>query len=215
MGIPVMILGESGTGKSFSLQNLDPQTTIVIQSINKRLPFKHLNWTPWNSENKTGQLFVSDNWKNICSVLKAAPNYGKTTIIIDDCQYVMANEFMRRSSESGFTKFTEIANHMWQIVMTAQATPSNVTVYFLNHTEQGEGGKVKAKTIGKMLDEKITLEGMFTIVFKTVVDDGRYFFSTKNNGFDTVKTPMDMFSEPLINNDLQSIDQTIKQYFGV
>ena len=122
---------------------------------------------------------------------------------------------MRRCSETGFTKFTEIANHMWQIIMSAQSTPPNVSVYFMSHTEQGEGGKTKAKTIGKMLDEKITLEGMFTIVFKTVIDDGRYFFSTKNNGFDTVKTPMDMFSDTLIDNDLHTIDNTIKQYFGV
>ena len=215
MGIPVMVLGESGTGKSTSLRNLDPNSTLVIQPINKRLPFRTSDWHAWNSETKVGQLVHSDNWQYICSVISAAPSYGKTQIIIDDFQYVMAHEYMRRSDETGFKKFTEMANHIWSIVMACEKTPDNVSIYFMQHTETIEG-KIKAKTIGKMLDEKITLEGMFSIVFRSIVNsDGEHFFSTKNCGFDTVKTPMDMFSEPLIDNDLQSIDQTIKQYFGV
>ncbi len=214
MGIPVMILGESGTGKSTSLRNLNPETTIVIQPIKKRLPFRSSGWLNWDSNSKTGQLFNTDNWQIISTIISLAPSYGKTQIIIDDFQYIMAHEYMRRSDETGFKKFTEMASHIWSIVMACESTPDNVSIYFMQHTEVLEG-RTKAKTIGKMLDEKITLEGMFSIVFKTVVNDEGYFFSTKNSGFDTVKTPMDMFSEPLIDNDLQSIDQTIKQYFGV
>ena len=213
--MPVMVLGESASGKSTSLRNLDPNSTLVIQPIKKRLPFRASNWNAWDSNSKSGQLVNSDNWQYISQVISIAPAYGKTQIIIDDFQYVMAHEYMRRSDETGFKKFTEMANHIWSIVMACESTPDNVSIYFMQHTETIDG-KIKAKTIGKMLDEKITLEGMFSIVFRALVNsDGDHFFSTKNCGFDTVKTPMDMFNETLIDNDLQSIDQTIKQYFGV
>ncbi len=214
MGIPVMVLGESGTGKSASLRNLDPETTFLIQAVSKPLPFRN-NWQPITKDNPKGSIFVCDNSATICKAMAAAAVKGKTQIIIDDFQYVMANEFMRRSGETGFNKFTEIAKHAWDIIMSIQHLPPGVTVYVLSHTETNDQGKTKVKTIGKLLDEKITLEGLFTIVMRTVVDDGKYSFSTQNSGFDTVKTPMEMFDSKLIDNDLALVDQTIKSYFGV
>lgn len=209
-----MVLGESGTGKSASLRNLDPETTFLIQAVSKPLPFRN-SWQPTTKENPKGSIFVCDNAPTICKAMVAAAANGKTQIIIDDFQYVMANEFMRRSGETGFGKFTEIAKHAWDIVMAAQQLPANVTLYVLSHTETNDQGKTKVKTIGKLLDEKITLEGLFTIVMRTAVDDGNYYFSTQNSGFDTVKTPMEMFDNKLIENDLALVDQTIKSYFGV
>jgi hypothetical protein len=214
MGIPVMVLGESGTGKSASLRNLDPETTFLIQAVSKPLPFRN-SWQPTTKENPKGSIFVCDNASTICKAMVAAAANGKTQIIIDDFQYVMANEFMRRSGETGFGKFTEIAKHAWDVVMSAQQLPTNVTLYVLSHTVTTDQGRTKAKTIGKLLDEKITLEGLFSIVMGTVVDDGSYYFSTQNSGFDTVKTPMEMFDNKLIENDLALVDQTIKSYFGV
>jgi len=214
MGVSVMVLGQSGTGKSSSLRDLDPETTIVVQAVKKPLPFKS-DWKYWDSSKNVGQIITSDNSEFICKIILNSHKHGKKQIIIDDFQYVMANEFMRRSAERGYDKFTEISKHAWDIAMATQDAPEDVTIYILSHTEMGEGGQTKIKTIGKMLDEKITLEGLFSIVLKTHVEDGQYKFSTQNSGFDTVKTPMGMFEQPMIPNNLNSVDKTIREYYGI
>lgn len=214
MGIPVMVLGESGTGKSTSLRNINPEDTFLIQAVRKPLPFRN-SWTDYDDSTKQGQIIQSDDTGFISQVVSAAHSMGRDKVIIDDFQYLMANEFMRRSQETGFTKFTEIAKHVWELVMCATNAPSDVRVYFLSHTDTTDAGKIKAKTIGKLLDEKITLEGLFTIVLRSLVDDGKYMFATQNSGMDTVKSPMGMFDERFIENDLNTVDQTICEYFGV
>lgn len=212
MGIPILVMGDSGSGKTTSLRNCNPDDLILIQSISKALPFRH-NFTPWDSQSRAGSIIVTDRSHDICKAIDVFPNYGKDVIIVDDFQYTMANEFMRRSSEKGFDKFTEIARNAWNIVMAAQAAPPHVRVYFLTHTETSDRGQTKIKTIGKMLDEKITLEGMFTIVMRSMRLDGEYVFSTQTNGYDTVKTPMDLFSTETIENDLNTVDQSIKNFY--
>ena len=138
------------------------------------------------------------------------------SIVIDDCQYLMANEFMRNAKVTGFQKFTDIALNFWSLVqIVIDQLPDDVIVYFLGHIERDANGNEKFKTIGKMLDEKITIEGLFTIVLKTVVSDGKYQFSTQTNGMDTVKSPLGMFSEPLIENDLKMVDETIRDYYNI
>ena len=214
MGIPAMILGESGSGKTTSLRNLNPDEVVLIQAVNKPLPFRN-DFKPWDSDTKTGTIIVTDQSKDICRAIAAFPNYGKKIIIIDDYQYTMANEYMRRSSETGFTKFTEIARHAWNIAMAAQSAPNDVRIYLLSHVNHDDQGRIKAKTIGKMLDEKITLEGLFTIVMRAVRENGEYLFTTQNNGNDTVKTPMDLFQTETIDNDLNAVDQAIKQYYNI
>lgn len=214
MGIPVMILGESGSGKSTSLRNLNPDELFLIQSVRKPLPFRN-KWAEYDQTTQKGQIILSDDCSFISKVIGASSKMGRNKVIIDDFQYIMANEFMRRSAEVGFTKFTEIAKHVWELILSATNSAPDVCVYFLAHTDTTETGKIKAKTIGKLLDEKITLEGMFTIVLRSIVDDGKYHFATQNSGMDTVKSPMGMFESRFIENDLDTVDQTIREYFGV
>jgi len=133
--------------------------------------------------------------------------------VIDDFQYILANEFMRRTDERGFDKFTDIGKHAWDILCAASSLPDRVRVYILSHTETSESGRVKAKTIGRMLDEKITIEGMFSIVMRTSIINGQYLFSTKNNGSDTVKTPLGLFDADHIDNDLAAVDAAIVDYY--
>lgn len=215
MGTATLILGESGTGKSTSLRNVNPQQAILVKSVGKPLPFKSKGWLPWDSKAKTGSVVVSDDWSIIKAIINRAPTYGKNIVIIDDFQYVMSNEFMRRSEEKSFDKFTEIGRHAWEIIKAAQDAPDDLRVYFLAHTEETQMGRVKMKTIGKMLDEKVTVEGMFTIVLRTLTRDGKYQFTTQNNGADTVKSPMGMFDTAEIENDLAMVDAAICDYYGI
>lgn len=216
MGTPVFILGESGSGKSASLRNLNPEETIVIQAVKKPLPFRN-KWKAWDPQTKTGSIAVTDNSARICLGLKSFPEHGKKIIVIDDFQYTMANEFMRRvldkeSGNAAFAKYNEIAKNAWDIIMAAQNAPDDVIIYFLSHVQTDDRGNVKCKTIGKLLDEKITLEGLFTIVMKAVKRDGNHYFTTKNDGYDTVKTPMGMFDSELIDNDLNEVTKAIQSY---
>lgn len=202
MGIPVMILGESGSGKSSSMRNFTPNEIGIINVGKKPLPFR--------SQIKP---FNSDDYSKIVGVMQKAK---AKSIVIDDCQYLMANEFMRNAKVTGFQKFTDIALNFWSLVqIVIDQLPDDVIVYFLGHIERDASGNEKFKTIGKMLDEKITIEGLFTIVLKTVVSDGKYQFSTQTNGMDTVKSPLGMFAEPLIENDLKMVDETIRDYYNI
>lgn len=212
MSITTMILGQSGTGKTTSLRNLDPEQTLLIQAVKKPLPYRSGTWKPVTKENPSGSIFVCDLAATIVGAMKRTK---RKVIVIDDFQYVMANEFMRRSAEKGFDKFTEIGKNAWDILSEAARLPDDVRVYVLSHVENTDDGRTKIKTIGRMLDEKITLEGMVSIVLKTVVQDGQYLFSTRNNGSDTVKTPMGMFDADLIDNDLAAVDSAIYQYYGL
>lgn len=217
MSIMTMILGESGTGKTTSLRDLDPKKCLLIRSIAKPLPFKSKGWQPLSAGNPDGSVLTSDNAQYICQILRNSKAAKQREIIIfDDFQYIMANEFFRRSTEKGFDKFTEIGANIFNILNTAnQELGDEQRVYFLWHTETDPFGKVKSKTIGKMLDEKYTPEGAFTIVLRTHVNNGTYQFSTQNNGNDTVKSPMGMFSDALIDNNLAEVDKQICDFYGL
>lgn len=199
MGIPVLILGESGTGKSASMRNFKAADLKVINVANKPLPFK----------NKFESI-PTDEYEAIIKELKLSK---KKITVIDDAQYLMANEFMRRATEKGYDKFTEIAQNFWTLVNCVKDLPADHIVYFMAHIERDVNGNEKIKTIGKMLDEKITVEGMFTIVLKTNVTDGKYSFLTQNSGHDTVKSPIGMFPSYAIDNDLKYVDDKIRNYY--
>jgi len=210
MSIATLILGQSGTGKSTSLRNMNPEDVLLIQAIKKPLPFRSNDWKYLTKEG--GSIYVCDNSEKIINVMQKTE---RKIIIIDDNQYIMANEFMRRSAERGFDKFTEIAKNMWNIFTAASSLPDDTRVYILSHIEESEQGKSKIKTIGKMLDEKITLEGMVTICLQTAVINDNYLFVTKNNGNNTVKTPFGMFESEHIENDLNETDRIICEYYNI
>ena len=204
-----LIIGESGTGKSTSIRNMNPDTTFIFQVIKKPLPFKGGRYSREN-----GNLFISDNYESIISGIKKLDKQKKyTDIIIDDSQYIMANEFMRRAKEKGYEKFTEIGEHYWKLLEVCNEC-ENINIFILSHSEETEMGKTKIKTIGKLLDDKITIEGMFSIVLRTCVEGGNYYFRTKNSGQDTVKTPLEMFEDELIPNDLKLVKDKITAYYA-
>jgi hypothetical protein len=191
------------------------ESTFLIQIISKPLPFP--KWrSKFHPENETGpaNIFVTDNAIQIIQSLnkisKDRPEIK--TIIIDDYQYLMANEYMKRASETGFTKFTQIASNAWSVINACNSLRPDLNVVFFSHSEEGENGKIKCKTIGKMLDQTITLEGLFTMVLQTVVKDGQYYFLTKNNGNNTVKSPMGLFQDVLIENDLNMVLSELNEY---
>lgn len=201
MGIPVMIYGQSGSGKSTSLRNFEPDEVCVVNVSGKPLPFK--------TKIKT---YNCDDYVKIDMAIRSAP---ANAIVIDDATYLMTNEFMRGAKTTGYQKFTDMALNFWTLIQTAIRLPENKVIYFMGHVDLDQNGNEKFKTIGKLLDEKVTLEGLFTIVLKTVVTDGKYQFSTQTNGTDTVKSPMGMFKETLIENDLKMVDANIREYWGL
>ena len=202
-----MILGQSGTGKSTSLRNMNPADTLLIQMIPKPLPFKSKDWKPVK---EGGNVIVSNNADYICEAMKRTT---RNIIVIDDLQYLLATEFMDRAHEKGYEKFTEMARHYYDVITTGTHLADHKRVYFLSHTDVSDQGQVKAKTIGKLLDEKITIEGLLTIVLRTHVINGQYVFSTKNNGSDTVKSPIGLFENEHIANDLAAVDKAITEYY--
>lgn len=202
MGVPVLILGESGSGKSASMRNFKPGEIGIINVSGKPLPFRN-NLKTVNT----------DSYEDIVKTIIAAK---AKALVIDDAQYLMANEFMRTAKVTGYQKFTDLALNFWKLIQVViNNLPPDKIVYFLAHVERDANGNEKMKTIGKLLDEKITIEGLFTIVLKTVVQDRHYQFATQTNGQDTVKTPMGMFDDLLIENDLKMVDSTIREYYGI
>lgn len=203
MSKATVIMGASGTGKSTSLRNFKPDEICLVNVIGKELPFRCtfeeiLNCDDYNTIEK----FITKTQKKI--------------VVIDDVQYLMSNQYMIRARERGFDKFTEIGQNFWNFINFCKSLPQDVTVYLLTHTETEPDGREKIKTIGKMIDEKICLEGMFTVVLKTMIDkDHRYVISTHSNGLDTVKSPMDMFNNDYISNDLRYVDDVIRDYYGL
>jgi hypothetical protein len=218
MSIATMILGQSGTGKSASMRNLDPSHTLLIQSVKKPLPFRSAGWGWYDKEkNPQGNIFVTDQGAQIIKLMRGTK---REVIVLDDFQYILANEFMRRvldkeTGNAAFAKYNEIARNAWDILMAASQLQDNKRVYILGHTQEDDAGHVKAKTIGKLLDEKITVEGLLTIVLRTAVINGQYIFTTRNNGLDTVKTPMGMFDDEHIPNDLAQVDEAVFSYYGL
>lgn len=204
MSVMTLVLGKSGTGKSTAMRNLNQADTALIKVIEKPLPFKAKGWAQ----------YTTDHWAKIIEGAHKAVSKGKSIIIVDDFQYLMANEFIRRSDERGYDKFSEIARHAWEVINALSSLPNHVCVYVTCHTDESEG-VIKARTVGRMLDERINVEGMFTIVMRTAVMDGEYLFSTRNNGIDTVKTPMGLFDTDYIGNDLAVIDAAIRDYYDI
>lgn len=208
MSTPVLILGESGTGKSYAMRNLVPAETLLIQAVKKPLPFKSDGWVRWDNEAKRGNVFQTDNPDDIVTLMKGTK---RKLIVIDDFQYILSNELMRKWREKGYDKFSEIGFNGWNIFNVAASLPDDVHVYVLAHTMIDDDGTTKIKTPGKLLSQ-YTIEGLFSIVLRTAIRDGRYYLSTVNSGSDTVKSPPGMFKEELIDNDLAAVDKAVREF---
>ena len=217
MSNTVLVIGQSGSGKSTSLRSLDPKSTFIINVLDKPLPFRAFkkDYHPVTKENKLGNYFTTNDWATVVRCIEMISNEREdiTTIVVDDWQYILAYEFMRRVSEKGFDKFIELANHGWSTINACMNTRENLICFVLAHSEVDNTGRSKCKTIGKMLDEKITIEGLFTTVLHSRVIDGQYLFQTQYDGEHLAKSPIDMFEEFLIPNDLLLVKNAIENYF--
>ena len=194
MGIPVLVLGRSGSGKSRSIKNLDCG---VVKVIEKELPFR----------NDLKTVTTSDYVK-IGTILL---NSKKDSIVIDDAGYLLTDEFMRRATEKGYDKFTELANNFYSLIQfITLKLPREKIVYLTMHEDENEiTGAVKPKTIGKLLDEKVCVEGLFTIVLRCI--DHKFY--TNNSG--CAKSPEEMFNLDEIDNDLSIVDKAIREYYNL
>jgi len=201
MGLPVLILGESGSGKSTSLRNFPPEKIGILNVAGKPLPFRNSLKTVNNAD-----------YKAINSVLR------KNTLkayAIDDSQYLMSFELFERSREKGYDKFTEMAKGFYDMLQTIIRSTSDDTIVYLLHHIATENGKSKIKTVGKMLDEKLTVEGLCSIVLYCYAgEDFEHYFITQSDGTTTAKSPMGMF-DLKIDNDLYFVDKTIREYYGI
>ena len=201
MGIPVLILGESGSGKSTSLRNFEPSEISIFNVAGKPLPFRK----------KLPKATISDYGKIMAGMQKS----DKKSFAIDDSQYLLCFEMFSHAKDTGYQKFTDMALNFYTLIkFVIDRLPNDVIDYFLHHTETDANGKLIAKTVGKMLDEKLTVEGLFSIVLLCQTDGTRHYFVTQSDGYTTAKSPMDMFDLE-IDNDLKFVDTKIREYFEI
>lgn len=212
MSAATLILGNSGSGKSTALRNLDPSKTLLIQCIKKPLPFRAAGWKTRLSLKSEGNVIQADEPALIEKLLRTSPH---EIVIIDDYQAVMVNELMNRSSETGFAKFTDIGKNAWNIFRAAGDLAEHRRVYIMAHTTTDEFGNVRMKTVGKLVDQHIVPEGFFTVVLRTEVINSNYTFRTQTNGQDCCKSPIDMFPDQHIPNDLKVVDDAICDFYQI
>ena len=200
MGIPVMIDGASGSGKSTGMRNLDKKSTAIFNVAGKPLPFR----------GKFDMMCTVSDVEDIISILKRNTT---NLYVIDDSQYLMSFKLIDKWQENGYAKYTEIARDFKRLIDTIITNTSPDTiVYFLHHTETMDDGKIKAKTCGKMIDNWLTLEGLFSIVIMAVATESKHLFITQSDGMNTCKSPIGMLEDPM-ENDIALVDKSIREYY--
>ena len=197
--VPVLLIGKSGSGKSASLRNFKKNEIAIANVLGKPLPFK--------SDLEAPKV---DNYNLI---LKAIEKTDKKVIVIDDAGYLITNEFMAKTTVKGYDKYNDMANNFWNLINGIKNIEGGKTVYLIMHEDEDELGNVKPKTIGKLLDDKCNIQGIFTICLRSIYDNGNYIFKLKTNGQDCVKTPIGMFDEEQMENDLKIVDEKIREYY--
>ena len=203
MGIPVLVMGESGSGKTYSIRNFKPDEVGIFSVEKGRLPFK-------------GEFKVKKN-ASYKDILQAVNNPNLKRYVIDDSQYLLVNEFFDRAKEQGYQKYTDMALNFRNLIHDInRKAPDDVVFYFLHHTEfDSNSGRLKAKTVGKMIDQYLTLEGCFDIVLLAQTDGKEHYFVTQSDGLTTCKTPAGMFPDVKIDNDLKMVDDALRAYWGL
>lgn len=199
MGVLTMVLGQSGSSKSTSIMSLPREATKVFSATGKRLPFR----MPMEVQRRAG-------YRNIYDALR---KNDKRIYVIDDSTYLMQLDNFRRAQEKGYDKFVTMALSFERLLEAAMATDDDTTVYFLHHPQFGDDGDARPQTIGKMLDNQLCIEGLFDIVLECAVVDGRHVFFTNEHGI--AKTPLNMFDEQTIPNDLAEVDKVIREFWGM
>lgn len=204
MGVAVLVLGESGSGKSASMRNFKQSDVSVLNVASKPFPFKNVN-----------SIKKAD--KATYGMIKGAVSSGRTlSYVIDDAQYLMAFESFEKANETGYGKFTTMAKNYQEMLRYIQEdTSPDTIVYVLQHIDTNEDGKIKAKTLGKMLDQQLTVEGLFTIVLLCEASEKGHYFITQSDGTNPCKSPMGMFDDVKIDNDLKRVDDAIREYYGL
>lgn len=220
----ILIVGESGSGKSTSIETLNPKETFIVNVKNKPLPFKgwKSNYISFSKENPEGNYIGTDNPDMMLKVMKHVSDNMKhiKQLIIEDYQYMSANEYMNRAQESGFAKFTSIGKNIYATADLHNKLRDDLTVIYINHPDESTDAlgdrKVRAKTAGKLIDNVVTLEGLFTTVLFTKVKKGKdgmeYTFVTQSDGMTTAKSPKGMFDTLEIPNDLNYVINKMNEY---
>ena len=206
MAIPVLIIGKSGAGKSTSLRNcVNNQDWNLIKVLDKPLPFR--------GKIGTG---VTDDYQKIIAWITGSK---AKSIVIDDAGYLITNQFMRNHSASKggngtYAMYNDLADRFWNLTQfIINGLPSDKIVYVIMHEEEDQNGNIKPKTIGKLLDEKVCIEGMFTIVLRCTVRDNKHLFITQSDEGAVSKSPIGMFNSLEIDNDLKAVDEIIREYY--
>jgi len=201
----VMLIGKSGSGKSTSMRNFAKEELALINVNRKPLPFK-------------GKFDSTLETTDYDKIEKAIMSTQKKAIVIDDAGYLITNQFMNGHGENKgnavFELYNSLADNFYKLIKFCQErVNSEKIVYFVMHEDKNEFGDVKPKTIGKLLDEKVCVEGLFTIVLRAECKEGKYIFHTKTDGLDVTKAPLGMFEDEEIENDLKAVDKVIREYY--
>ena len=216
MSNSILILGESGTGKSSSIRTLPAEETFLINVNDKRLPFKNNKKQYFQGENGAGNYIATDDSLKIIRILKFIneKRLEIKNIIIDDFGYTFINSFMRRAKEKSYEKFSDIGSEAWQVFNTIKSLRNDLFVFVMMHTEIDNHGRYKPKTVGKLMDSNNVIEGAFDYVFHSLIIDGQYKLLTNNDGTHMAHTSMDMFADSLIDNDLFHVKECIEEYYN-
>lgn len=207
MATPVLIIGKSGSGKSTSMRNcINKEDWNLIRVLNKPLPFK-------------GKIngWSSDDYQ---TVMKCLSQSKAKNIVLDDAGYLITNMFMNKHSSAGagngvFTLYNQIGDHFWNLIQFIVKLPEDKIVYVIMHEDTNDFGQIKPKTIGKLLDEKVCIEGMFTIVLRCIEESGKHIFVTQSADGAVSKSPIDMFETLTIDNDLLIVEKAIREYYEI